>query len=118
MCLHELSIVDDTLEALSAKKEYQWLRKWIIRIIIGWIVYIFCQLIYFTFIFVHYEIYETIIWKLMLDTFLGDYASNIIILSTLISATILGLVLYICVHLICKLLLLKLCVKMFTERNT
>jgi len=44
MCLHELSIVDDTLEALSAKKEYQWLRKWIIRIIIGWIVYIFFQI--------------------------------------------------------------------------
>ena len=116
MCLRELAIVDHTLEALGTPKEYQRLRNWIIRIIIGWIVYIFCQLIYFTFIFVHYD--ETIIWKLMLDIFLGDYASNIIILSTLISATILGLVLYICVHLICKLLLLKLCVKMFTERNT
>ncbi|KYN17870.1 hypothetical protein ALC57_09752 [Trachymyrmex cornetzi] len=41
MCLRKLSEVDDTLEALGAPKEYQRLRNWIIRIIIGWIVYIF-----------------------------------------------------------------------------
>jgi len=40
MCLHELSIVDDTLEALGVSKEYQQLRNWIIRIIFGWIVFI------------------------------------------------------------------------------
>ncbi|KYQ53666.1 hypothetical protein ALC60_04188 [Trachymyrmex zeteki] len=41
MCLHELSLVDDTIEAVGAPKEYQRLRKWISRIMIGWIVYIF-----------------------------------------------------------------------------
>ena len=40
MCLHELSIVDDTLEALGVSKEYQQLRNWIIQIIFGWIVFI------------------------------------------------------------------------------
>ncbi|KYQ49997.1 hypothetical protein ALC60_10873 [Trachymyrmex zeteki] len=40
MCLHELSIVDDTLEVLGVSKEYQQLRNWIIRVIIGWIVFI------------------------------------------------------------------------------
>ncbi|KYM76020.1 hypothetical protein ALC53_13505, partial [Atta colombica] len=39
VCLHELSIVDDTLKALGVPKKYQRLRNWIIRIIIGWIVY-------------------------------------------------------------------------------
>ncbi|KYN38162.1 hypothetical protein ALC56_07463, partial [Trachymyrmex septentrionalis] len=34
MCLREFVVVDDTLEALGAPKEYQMLRKWIIRIII------------------------------------------------------------------------------------
>jgi len=35
MYLRELSIVDDTLEALGVPKEYQRLRKWIIRLMIG-----------------------------------------------------------------------------------
>ncbi|XP_018349906.1 PREDICTED: uncharacterized protein LOC108753060 [Trachymyrmex septentrionalis] len=90
MCLHELAIVDHTLEALGTPKEYQRLRNWIIRIIIGWIVYVFCQSIYLTFllIFLKYDI--TLFWNLMLDTFLENYASDVIILSTMISATILG----------------------------
>ena len=46
MCLHEFAVIDDTLEALGAPKEYQRLRNWIIRIIIGLIVYVFCQLAY------------------------------------------------------------------------
>ncbi|KYN10948.1 hypothetical protein ALC57_16874 [Trachymyrmex cornetzi] len=41
MCLHELSVVDDTLEALDAPKEYQRLRNWTIQIITGCIAYIF-----------------------------------------------------------------------------
>ncbi|KYN43654.1 hypothetical protein ALC56_01916, partial [Trachymyrmex septentrionalis] len=51
-CLHELSIVDDTLEALGAPKKYQQLRNKIIRIIIGWIVFISLDLsiiLYFNF---------------------------------------------------------------------
>ncbi|KYN19026.1 hypothetical protein ALC57_08699, partial [Trachymyrmex cornetzi] len=43
MCLHELSLEDNTLEALGAPKEYQRLRNWIIQIIIGWIVFIFSK---------------------------------------------------------------------------
>jgi len=31
MCLHELSIVDDTLEAFDVPKKYQRLRNWIIQ---------------------------------------------------------------------------------------
>ena len=46
MCLHEFAIIDDTLEALGAPKEYQRLENWIIRIIIRLIVYVFCQLAY------------------------------------------------------------------------
>ncbi|KYN07067.1 hypothetical protein ALC62_01974 [Cyphomyrmex costatus] len=50
ICLHELSIVDDTLEALGAPKKYQMLRNWIIQIIIGWIIYFFIDLamLYYT----------------------------------------------------------------------
>ncbi|KYM84696.1 hypothetical protein ALC53_05089 [Atta colombica] len=44
ICLYELSVVDDTLETLGAPKEYQRLRNWTIRIIVGWIVYIFFYL--------------------------------------------------------------------------
>ncbi|XP_011868554.1 PREDICTED: uncharacterized protein LOC105562370 [Vollenhovia emeryi] len=37
MCLHKLSIVDNTLEVLGTSKEYQRLRKWIIQLIHGWL---------------------------------------------------------------------------------
>ncbi|KYN29416.1 hypothetical protein ALC57_01139 [Trachymyrmex cornetzi] len=40
MCLHELSLMDDTLEAVGLPKKYQRLRKWTIRITIGCFVYI------------------------------------------------------------------------------
>jgi len=43
MCLHKLSLVDDTMEAVGLPKKYQCLRKWIIRITIGYIVYMFYQ---------------------------------------------------------------------------
>ncbi|KYQ58972.1 hypothetical protein ALC60_02016 [Trachymyrmex zeteki] len=45
ICLHELSILDDTLKALGASKEYQRLRNWIIRMMIGWIIYVFSFLL-------------------------------------------------------------------------
>ncbi|KYQ59138.1 hypothetical protein ALC60_01847 [Trachymyrmex zeteki] len=41
MCLHDLAIIDEPLEALGTLKEYQKLNNWIIRIIIGLIVYVF-----------------------------------------------------------------------------
>ncbi|KAM0734581.1 hypothetical protein ACS0PU_011400 [Formica fusca] len=41
MCLHKLSIVDDTLEMLGTPKEYRRLYNWVIGIIVGWISLIF-----------------------------------------------------------------------------
>ncbi|KYN38505.1 hypothetical protein ALC56_07119 [Trachymyrmex septentrionalis] len=41
MCLHELSLVDDTMETIGSPKKYRHLRKWIIRITIGCILYMF-----------------------------------------------------------------------------
>ncbi|KYN50171.1 hypothetical protein ALC62_01170, partial [Cyphomyrmex costatus] len=43
-CLRELSIVDNSLEALGVPKEYRMLRNLIIRIIIGWIATVFINL--------------------------------------------------------------------------
>ncbi|KYN39841.1 hypothetical protein ALC56_05781, partial [Trachymyrmex septentrionalis] len=43
MCLHELSLVDDTMETIGSPKKYRHLRKWIIRITIGCIVYMFYE---------------------------------------------------------------------------
>ncbi|KYN26676.1 hypothetical protein ALC57_03956, partial [Trachymyrmex cornetzi] len=115
MCLRELAIVDQTLESLGTPNEYQILRDWIIRIIIGWIVYSFSGLIYY--IIVVWSSDKVTTYRI-LNVIYMCYPMIVIILSTLTSATILGLVLYICVHLICKSFLLTLCVQMFTERNT
>ena len=68
MCLRKLAIVDDSLEALGMPKEYQRLRNWIIRIIVGWIVYIFYQLasIYLIFLFCfHFDVITY--WSLVLN---------------------------------------------------
>jgi len=114
MCLRELAIVDDTLEALGVPKEYQRLRNWIIRIIVGWIVYIFYELTCVNVVLIFGLQYDITFWTITLRTFLVNYPENVIILSALISAAILGLVLDMCIHLFCKLFLLTLCVKMFT----
>ncbi|KYN40116.1 hypothetical protein ALC56_05476, partial [Trachymyrmex septentrionalis] len=118
MCLRKLAIVDDSLEALGAPKQYQRLRNWIIRIIVGWFVFGFYKLAYTYFIIfvLHYDI--TAFWSITLDIFLYNYTNNVIILSALISAVILGLVLHMCIYLFCKLFLLTLCVKMFTLCET
>ncbi|KYN16334.1 hypothetical protein ALC57_11416 [Trachymyrmex cornetzi] len=118
MCLRELAIVDHTLEALGTPKEYQRLRNWIIRITIGWIVHVFYQLAYNYYNLLFYlkndiNFTEFVHWTYVM--FLNCYPSYVIALSALISAAILGLVLYMCIHLLCKLFLLTLCVKMFTE---
>jgi len=91
MCLHELSLEDNTLEALGIPKEYQQLHNWIIRIIIGWIVFIFSKLL----IIAHK-------WKYILTTpiyffniykiFLTNYPIFVNILNALIWGSILGLV--------------------------
>ena len=91
MCLHKLSVVDDTLEALDAPKGYQRLHNWIIRIIIGWIVYIFFS--------VALPLYEMFLWFDALINFIMInqifatlYPEFVIILSALIWGTILRLV--------------------------
>ena len=107
MCLRELAIVDDTLEALGAPKEYQRLRKWIIRIIIGGIAFFFYKLAYRdlrVFFLFNFDINFFLFLFAMYFGFLTDYSSNVIVLSALISAVILGLVLYLCIHLLCNLL--------------
>ncbi|KYN21164.1 hypothetical protein ALC57_06468 [Trachymyrmex cornetzi] len=116
-CLRELAIVDHTLEVLGTPKEYHRLRNWIIRIIIGWILYVFCQSMYNSFIYffaynvdINFTLFVFVGYIVLLD----KYPSNVIALSALISAAILGLVLYMCIHLLCKLFLLTLCVKIFT----
>ena len=113
-CLRELAIVDNSLEALGVPKEYQRLRNWIIRIIVGWIVFVFYQFAYINFLIIFVFQYDWTFWAITLSTFLAVYPENVIILSALISAAILGLVLHMCIHLFCKLFLLTLCVKMFT----
>jgi len=92
MCLHELSLVDDTMEAIGSPKKYQRLRKWIIRIIIGYIVYIFYRLascVYFEFMFFN-QAHTGFVAVCKL--FLFSYGEFVHISSSLIWGTILGLV--------------------------
>ncbi|KYN17577.1 hypothetical protein ALC57_10154 [Trachymyrmex cornetzi] len=116
-CLRELAIVDHTLEVLGTPKEYHRLRNWIIRIIIGWIVWVFYELTYnnfFIFFHLNIDINFTSVVNTMYIVILCNYPSYVIALSALISPAILGLVLYMCIHLLCKLFLMTLCVKIFT----
>ncbi|KYN14557.1 hypothetical protein ALC57_13234 [Trachymyrmex cornetzi] len=113
-CLRELAIVDHTLEALGTPKEYQRLHNWITRIIIGWIVYVFWKFAYGYYVSLFYlekdiNFIAFVFWTYIV--IVDNYPSNVIALSALISAAILGLVLYMCIHLLCKLFLLTLCVK-------
>ncbi|KYN26848.1 hypothetical protein ALC57_03774 [Trachymyrmex cornetzi] len=91
MCLRELAIVDHTLEAFGTPKEYQRLRNWIIRIIIGLIVYV-CYFVTINVFWHSFDYDITISWGVVLDVFLLCYPYNAVALSTLISAAILGLV--------------------------
>ncbi|KYQ54175.1 hypothetical protein ALC60_13278, partial [Trachymyrmex zeteki] len=94
VCLRELAIIDDTLESLGTSKRYQRLNNWIIRIIIGWIVYVFFCLTYinFRFFFVHDTLNFTfyLSFRITCIIFPFFYPIYVIILSALISATILG----------------------------
>ncbi|KYN14473.1 hypothetical protein ALC57_13324, partial [Trachymyrmex cornetzi] len=90
ICLRELAIVDHTLEAFGTPKEYQSLRSWTIRIIIGLIVYV-CYIVTYNAFFISFE--YVISWGVILDIFLLYYPYNVVALSALISAAILGLVL-------------------------
>jgi len=96
MCLRELAIIDDTLEILGAPKEYQRLRNWIIRIMIGFIVYIFYELAYINiYVYFVYDIDLDVNFyfcQITIHMFLIAYPTYLIVLNTLISAIILGLV--------------------------
>ncbi|KYN02535.1 hypothetical protein ALC62_06646 [Cyphomyrmex costatus] len=92
-CLRELSIVDNSLEALGAPKEYRMLRNLIIRIIIGWIAILFINLtmcifrdIVSTNILPILGILLQIFWIILLPT----NVDHVITLSTLICGTVLG----------------------------
>ncbi|KYN30079.1 hypothetical protein ALC57_00465 [Trachymyrmex cornetzi] len=87
MCLHELSVVDDTLEVLGVPKEYQRLRNWIIRIIIGWIVYIFIRMAHLNGTLLLLDVPINIV--AIYIQFLGLYPEFVITLSALIWGTIL-----------------------------
>ncbi|KYM99163.1 hypothetical protein ALC62_10132 [Cyphomyrmex costatus] len=54
ICLRELSVVNDTLETLGAPNEYHRIRNWIIRVIIGCIVFVFYDMITTVFFIKYY----------------------------------------------------------------
>ena len=91
MCLHELSLEDNTLEALGTPKEYQQLRNWIIRIIIGWIVFVFSKLLIITHKW-QFIINRPINYYNILEISLTNYPIFVNILNFLIWGSILGLV--------------------------
>ncbi|KAH0947027.1 Gr22 [Eciton burchellii] len=91
MCLHKLSIVDDTLEVLGKPKEYRLLHKRTIRLIIGWItlacflntcdsLWMYQEYFYITRIcfpiFINYLIYVNIYNGLMCGIILGYVGSK------------------------------------------
>jgi len=92
MCLHELSIVDDTLEAFDVPKKYQQLRNWIIQIAIGWIVYIFYHLAICLYDLTMYKPKFTVTLIEFHSIILPFYSRYINILNALICGTIFGLV--------------------------
>ncbi|KYQ56412.1 hypothetical protein ALC60_04685 [Trachymyrmex zeteki] len=93
MCLRELAIVDNTLEVLGMPKKYQRLHNWIIRMIIGWILYIFTNLAYINLVFTIFFPNNTLnSLYLTYNTFIYFYPAFVITMNVLISATILGLV--------------------------
>ncbi|KYN06076.1 hypothetical protein ALC62_02987, partial [Cyphomyrmex costatus] len=89
ICLHELSIVDDTLEALGAPKKYRMLRKWILRITIGWNIYSFIDFEAISVFFVLYPL-QTISFSYLYNTFIFCYLKYIITSNALICGTVLG----------------------------
>ncbi|KYQ50131.1 hypothetical protein ALC60_10787 [Trachymyrmex zeteki] len=90
MCLHELSIVDDTLEAFGTSKEYQRLRNWIIRMMIGWIVSIFFNFLlnYIQLIYVYEADLDIILTTFLLTSYFDFiYTFNALIWGNIIRYT-------------------------------
>jgi len=92
MCLHKLSLVDDTMEAIGSPKKYQRLNKWTNRIIIGYIVYMFYQFAICAYIVLIDEDENNIDFVIICSSYLFFYADFVHILNALIWGSILGLV--------------------------
>ncbi|KYN00233.1 hypothetical protein ALC62_09028 [Cyphomyrmex costatus] len=92
ICLHALSTVDDTLEALGSPKEYQVLRNWIFQIIIGWNIYIFIDLVITicNFIYLSSSSEYSYIFKISYKAFILKYFKHVVNLNALIYGTIIG----------------------------
>ncbi|KYN50346.1 hypothetical protein ALC62_14737 [Cyphomyrmex costatus] len=90
VCLHELSIVDDTLEALGAPKKYRVLRKWILRIIIGWNIYSITKFVRTISIVIVLYSFQQISFSYLYDLFIIFYINYVITSSALICGTVLG----------------------------
>ncbi|KYN01692.1 hypothetical protein ALC62_07521 [Cyphomyrmex costatus] len=91
-CLRELSLVDDTLEALGVPKDYRMLRNWIIQIIIGWTAILFTDIIFNIFHFIFVRKIELILY-ILLQIFLillPTDTDRVIILSALNCGFVLG----------------------------
>ncbi|KYM99799.1 hypothetical protein ALC62_09417 [Cyphomyrmex costatus] len=89
MCLHELSIVDDTLEVLGARKEYQRLNNEIIRIIIAWTVHGFFHV--FVYLSVeYYNFYDYINFIRICIAFVLNYPALVNVLNALIWEIVIG----------------------------
>jgi len=83
--------VDNTMEVIGSSKKYQCLRKWIIGIIIGYIVFVFYQ--FAVFVLGLKFLYENNInFSLIYLIFLSIYPELVHVLNALICGIILGLV--------------------------
>jgi len=119
MCLHKLSLVDDIMEAIGSPKKYQRLSKWINRIIIGYIVYMFyefaacvyCQFMFYPKHDINTYDLNNINIVLLCIMFLSFYPDFVHISSALIWGTILGLV-FVNIYFVNSILFV--CVKMTT----
>ncbi|KYN06068.1 hypothetical protein ALC62_02979 [Cyphomyrmex costatus] len=89
ICLHELSIVDDTLEVLGAPKKYRVLRKWILRILIGWDIYHIINFVKFTYAFIVLYSFQKMSFCHLYVIFIYFYMNYIIASSALICGTVL-----------------------------
>ncbi|KYN02766.1 hypothetical protein ALC62_06407 [Cyphomyrmex costatus] len=91
ICLRELSVVNDTLETLGAPNEYHRMRNWIIRIIIGCIVFVFHDMILTVFYTKYYNSMDSeSILKFIFYMLSICYPLCVNILSALICGTVLG----------------------------
>ncbi|KYM97786.1 hypothetical protein ALC62_11548, partial [Cyphomyrmex costatus] len=90
ICLHELSIVDDTLEALGAPKKYRVLRNWILRIIIGFNIYSFIDIVIHINVFGVLYSFQRLSFSDLYEIYIILYMNYIMASSALICGTLLG----------------------------